>query len=322
MENFQPVSYEKKSVPQDVKIINFIILISIISYLCFSFGIALVQEILSTQLPWLKSVAVSAVVGELGMVLPAIIYLGYKKVNWSKQLRFHKIKISTVLLLIIFAYAIMPLMNFLSAVTMLFSKNIRADTLNQVTGNHSSITALVVIALIPGLLEEFLYRGVVYGIYEKNNERFGIILSGLLFGLVHMNVNQFVYAFVMGIMFALLVKATDSLFSSMIVHFVINGTSVVLQYASQKAGGLGNDTEAMAVYSDTTLLLMAAAVWGFIAMLTTVAAVLIYYAIARNEGKIQDIKAIWGKGKGTKLVTIPLIITMLICIAFMWQLSF
>lgn len=322
MEDFQTIPKEKKSVPQDVKTINVIILISLVSYLCFSFGIAVIQEMLGTQLPWLRSVAISAVVGELGMVLPAAVYLGYKKVNWRKQLRFHRIKISTVLLLIVFAYAIMPLMNFLSAVTMLFSKNLIANTINQVTENHSSFISLIVIALIPCLLEEFLYRGVVYKTYAEHNRIFGIILSGLLFGLVHMNVNQFVYAFAMGIIFALLIEATDSLLSSMIVHFMINGTTVVLQYIAQGMEGTVNEAETMVSYSDTTVLLMAATFWGFIAIITTIIAILIYYMIARNEGRLQNIKEMWGMGKGTKLVTIPLTMAMLICVVFIWQLSF
>lgn len=322
MEDFEISSDGKKVVPQEVKNVNIVILISLFSYLCFSFGIAVVQDMLGEKLPWLNSVAVSAVTGELGMIFPAVIYLCYKRVNWREQLRFHKMKISTILLVIVFAYTIMPLMNFLSAVTMLFSKNVIADTIDQVTGNHSSFVALIVIALIPCLLEEFLYRGFIYGSYTKNNRRFGILLSGLLFGLVHMNINQFVYAFAMGIIFAMLVEATDSLLSSMIVHFCINGTSVIMQYVTQGAVKSVNDTEALAAYSDTAIILMAVAVWGFIAIIATVIAILLFYAIAKNEGRVQNVKEIWTSKKGTKLVSMPLVITMIICLAFMWHLSF
>ena len=322
MENFEIVSKGRKILPQEVKNSNVVMLISLFSYLCFSLGIASLQETLGEQFSWLQSVAVSAVIGELGMILPAVVYLCCRKVNWKELLRVHKIKLSTVVLVVIFAYTIMPLMNFLSAVTMLFSKNVIADTIEQMAGSYSSGISLIVIALIPCLLEEFLYRGFMYGTYAKNNKRFGIFLSGLLFGLVHMNINQFAYAFVMGMIFAMLIEATESIWSSVIVHFCINGTSVIMQYITQGTAENVKDTEVLAAYTDKTIILMVAAVWAFIAIITTAIAILVYYVIAKNEGRVQNIKEIWTAKKGTKLTSLPLIITMIICVAFMWQISF
>lgn len=315
MEHFETDLEEKKVLPKEVKNSNAVVLISLFTYLCFSFGIAVLQELFGEKIPWLKSMAVNAISGEVGMILPAVIYLFIRKENWREQLGVHKIKISTFFLLIIFSYMIMPLMNVLSAVTMLFSKNVIGDTLQQMTGTYSSFSSLIIIALIPCLLEEFMYRGFVYGTYARYNKRFGIFLSGLLFGLVHMNINQFAYAFAMGMIFAMLIEATGSVWSPVIVHFCINGTSVMMQYAAQ--GAAGN-----AETADKTVLLMAVAVWMGIATITTAIAVLLYYAIAKNEGKVQNVKEIWSSKKGTKLVSLPLVFTIVICLAFMWQLSF
>lgn len=315
MEQFETDLEEKKVLPKEVKSGNAVVLLSLFTYLCFSFGIGVLQEQFGEKVPWLQSMAVSAISGEIGMILPAVIYLFRKKGNWKEQLGFHKIKISTFFLLILFAYMIMPLMNVLSAVTMLFSKNVIADTLQQMTGTYSSFRSLIIIALIPCLFEEFMYRGFVYGTYAKYNKRFGIFLSGLLFGLVHMNINQFAYAFAMGMIFAMLIEATGSIWSSVIVHFCINGTSVMMQYATQEAAG--NE-----VTADKTVLLMAIAVWAVIAAVTTVIAVLLYYAIAKNEGKVQNVKEIWSGKKGIKLVSMSLVFAIVICIAFMRLLSF
>ena len=48
------------------------------------------------------------------------------------------------------------------------------------------------------------------------------LMSGLLFGCFHLNINQALYAFVMGIVFAYMVEATGSLWSSVIAHFAVN----------------------------------------------------------------------------------------------------
>lgn len=322
MEKLQKRFNERKIVPANIKKINWIILISLISYLCCSFCMGLIKAVFGEQFEWLQSVALSAVVGEIGMILPAVVYLCYKKVNWKEELRLHKIKISTILLLIIFAYTIMPLMNFLSMITMLFSKNIIANTLNQLTSNNSSFVAFIVIAVIPCMLEEFLYRGVVYGNYAKENKKFGIFLSGLLFGLVHMNINQFAYAFIMGVLFAMLIEATNSIVSSMIVHLVINGTSVILQYVGRNIDVSMSGADTVSFYTDEKMLLLAAATWGGIAIFTTVASVLVYYTIAKNEGCIENVKEIFMKRKKERLVSMPLIATIIICVVFMWQLSF
>lgn len=55
-------------------------------------------------------------------------------------------------------------------------------------------------------------------------------MDGLIFGIIHMNPNQFVYAFAMGTLFAYVVYITNSIFASMICHFLFNGTSTSLAY--------------------------------------------------------------------------------------------
>lgn len=51
-----------------------------------------------------------------------------------------------------------------------------------------------------------------------------------MFGCMHMNLNQFIYAFALGVYLAFLVEATGSVFSSMLAHFTLNATSTVMSY--------------------------------------------------------------------------------------------
>ncbi|MBQ9699969.1 MAG: CPBP family intramembrane metalloprotease [Lachnospiraceae bacterium] len=103
-------------------------------------------------------------------------------------------------------------------------------TLTTIVNENSVIINLIIIALIPAIVEEFIFRGVIFNSYKKRNPFGAVLLSAFLFGLVHMNVNQFSYAFVIGVIFALLTYATGSIIPSIIAHFVINGNSVVMSH--------------------------------------------------------------------------------------------
>ena len=75
--------------------------------------------------------------------------------------------------------------------------------------------------------EELLCRGVCLHFGKKALGKFWYanILQALVFGVIHMNWVQGVYAFVIGIFLGLLVERYNSLLPSMLVHFVINFSS-------------------------------------------------------------------------------------------------
>lgn len=83
-------------------------------------------------------------------------------------------------------------------------------------------------ALITPLLEELLHRGVVFGRLRRRMGMWpAVIVSALVFAMLHFNVVQFVYAFLLGIVFALFVEKTDRLYPAVIAHIVANGIAVI-----------------------------------------------------------------------------------------------
>ena len=117
---------------------------------------------------------------------------------------------------------------------MSFAVNTTGTFILELTQSVSFLPALFLVAFLPCVLEESVYRGVFYNEYSKINPWKAALLSGFLFGLAHGNINQFTYAMVMGFLFALLNTATGSLLSSMLVHFWINASSVVMVYLYPK----------------------------------------------------------------------------------------
>ncbi len=83
-------------------------------------------------------------------------------------------------------------------------------------------------ALITPFLEELLHRGVVYGRLRRMMGMWSaVILSALIFAGLHFNIVQFIYAFLLGIVFALFVEKTGRLYPAVIAHVVANGIAVI-----------------------------------------------------------------------------------------------
>ena len=81
----------------------------------------------------------------------------------------------------------------------------------------------------PAITEEITIRGIVLSGYDNKNIYVACIASGLLFGIMHLDPQQFLYATVLGFILALVVRITNSIFASAIIHFIINGTSITMQ---------------------------------------------------------------------------------------------
>ncbi len=246
---------------------------------------------------------------------PMFIYLVTSRISPWKALRIKPLRLGTILLLVVFAYAITPLLSLLNAISMLFATNVINNTLMGIVTESPLLVAITAIALIPCILEESVYRGVFFNEYRKINPRKGILMSGLLFGLLHLNFNQFIYAFVMGIIFALLVEATDSLLASMIVHFTINADSILLsrfmpqQRLVEQAAMLGNRAEVLKMIGPLTIT----------ATFMTAAAVGILYLIAGMQERRETLKAMFIKGNktGETILTLPLLLGITICLIIM-----
>lgn len=94
----------------------------------------------------------------------------------------------------------------------------------------------ITIAVIPPIVEELLFRGMVLNSLRKYGDGFAIVASALLFGLYHGNFVQMVFAFLAGLVMALVVVRTGSLWTSILIHFVNNSISFPLRWFSDMQG--------------------------------------------------------------------------------------
>lgn len=101
------------------------------------------------------------------------------------------------------------------------------DVLVQMMDSPLGIISIVVAA---PLVEELLFRGAIQGHLMRKWEKpcLGIVVSSLIFGVVHANPAQIPFAFVVGMALGWMYYLTGSLVPGMLMHFVNNGSSVLL----------------------------------------------------------------------------------------------
>lgn len=88
--------------------------------------------------------------------------------------------------------------------------------------------ALFLMALLPAFGEELLVRGNLFSGLSTRNVWFGVLMSALMFSLMHANPVQTVHQFGLGIVLALVVALSGSLWAGVVVHFFNNFISITL----------------------------------------------------------------------------------------------
>ena len=185
----------------------------------------------------------SSAVSEALFLIPVLCYIALTGGLCLNDLQLQVPRISVLLLVMVFTWLMMALMTCLNLFSMLFARNYVASELLGLDGAALGKN-LFYIAIVPALAEEFMFRGIIYHGYRLAGAGKAILFSGLCFGLLHMNL--FCYAFVICMIFALLVEATGSLLSSMLAHFIINSNSVILMaFQNELEKSLGTAAEGL-----------------------------------------------------------------------------
>lgn len=277
----------------------------------------------------LKTSASQVLFSEIILVLPGAVYLIAGRQNVKEALRLNPIRLSSILWLFLFTVCVTPLMSLINGISMMFVENETIGTMQDITANGNIASSLILVALIPCIFEEIVYRGLFYREYSKVATVRGMVLSAFLFGIMHGNWNQFSYAFVMGIIFALVIEATDSILASMIMHFIINGTSIVMLHlysalirTSEEFAEL-NEAASELVTKDTLGSLIRS--YLPMAFVGSIFAFFIYCVLAAGEGRLEYVKKLFfvnkrkevSNGKSVRLITVPLLVGMIICVGIM-----
>ena len=308
------------------KRINRFIPVLFISYILLSILAGAVIGVMDINMPLWGSYLLSQAI----VLLPALIYVAIHKINIIACMPYRRLRISDGLLSLLFGYALVPTMLFVSNLTSLFSTNYVQDSVQELIA-YPFVVQLLIIAVLPACVEEFVFRGLIYHSYRKNGILGAAVLSGLVFGLMHLNINQLSYALLMGIVFALLVEVTGSMYSSMLAHFAANSYSIIMmQLVSMTSGGselLEQSAQAAESSMNSVPVIIAQLVMlGLVAAGFLGIAYLLFKKIAVRNGRWEYLKEQLHKGfkpqNGERFITPPLIATVAAALAYMLLINF
>ncbi|MGL5085056.1 MAG: lysostaphin resistance A-like protein [Clostridium sp.] len=161
-------------------------------------------------------------------LIPAIIYVVINKVSIKETFKLNKLYLKDMLVIVLLGFICQPIMTFFSLVTSFFFKNEIGAFMTEIVSTPY-IILLMLVAVLPSITEEVTIRGVILSGYDNKNKYKAALMTGLFFGMLHLDPQQFLYATVLGFILALVVRATKSIFAAVIIHFLINGTSITMQ---------------------------------------------------------------------------------------------
>ena len=158
--------------------------------------------------------------------------------------------------------------------------------------NPSVVIMYMTTALAPAFAEEFLFRGVIYGNLRPFGKTQAILISSVLFALMHQNIGQFFYTFVGGVAMALMYELTGNIWCSILYHMFNNELAVITEVLYY--GKFGDAVEPLLMLWDTIVLVL-----GSISILILI----FYYKRKASEAKSVTDPSVLG-GQGTENIAV------------------
>lgn len=143
--------------------------------------------------------------------------------------------------------------NLITSYIMAFSKTVFGYELKQngYDGPDSILSCIILVIstmIIPAICEEIALRCCALGVLKKFGKGFSVFAVSIVFGLMHGNAVQFIFAFVVGLILAYITIKTDNVIIAMIVHALNNGISVFTQILEFSVGEKISDTATVVIF--------------------------------------------------------------------------
>ena len=175
----------------------------------------------------LNNTLLFSLIANLFIYVPVIVYVLCARVDTKQVLRFNKIAIKHILLVIgitLTVYIIVHLVAILwTSLLAATGANLENDLISVLIENSPAWLIVLSIVVAAPIFEELSFRGAILSGYAAA-KRTGAacIVTGLMFGLFHANLPQLLPAGVLGFFLAYIVLKTGSIFAGLIFHALNN----------------------------------------------------------------------------------------------------
>lgn len=256
------------------------------------------------------------------LIMPVTIYFLITKENVKEVLRLNKPYLSEIGFCIIIGVLAQVVAIFCANLSsFIFPKN-EVEQVFDVLKKNSYISLISIIALTPAICEELVVRGVILHNYNNKNIWKACAMSGVIFGMLHLTGSQFLYATLLGMLLAYLVRVTNSIFTSMTVHFVFNGFNATLAYIISKFDVMSKALEEASSAKETlTLAKRVQALGGTFVLALVATSIIITILISiknkREKLRVNEFRVVEVEEKDN-MINIPFIILVIFYIFYMW----
>jgi uncharacterized protein len=179
------------------------------------------------------------IIPQLLMLIPIAIIFLWRKVSW-KELGFYKFKWEDLALgcgLLLFVYFFSIINN---VVMLMLGVITQAETIFEVLDQIDSLMIFAIATMfIAPVFEEIFFRGFLFkGFRQKYGWKVALLISAAIFSLFHGQVATLIPTFLLGSLFAYLYQRTESIFPSMILHFLFNSVGTCGLLMTYQFGGI------------------------------------------------------------------------------------
>lgn len=155
-----------------------------------------------------------------------LIYLMVRKMPAAEPAR-HKMSAGQFVLSAIMCFSLMYCSNLVGTIIttvigLIKGSPVETNTASQMAMNANMGLTFFFMVLCAPIAEEFVFRKLIVDRTLKYGQGVAIVTSGLMFGLFHGNLSQFVYAFALGMFFAFIYIRTGKLKVTIGLHMIIN----------------------------------------------------------------------------------------------------
>lgn len=202
---------------------------------------------------------------QMGMLASFFFVSERKKVNYAKanQINF-KINIWVLAIVVVIGivcmYGFTPLINWFDHVVEGWGYKTSMDNemiYSLINSPLKLIAGLLYIALLPAIVEELTFRGVITNGLKKQGIVTQIALSAVMFALMHQNLQQLIYQLFLGAIMAYIAVRCGSIIYTMILHFMNNAVILIVSYASKNATTIVDYSNAWNVISPFVFAILA-----------------------------------------------------------------
>ena len=157
-----------------------------------------------------------------------------------KAVRDKRIIVPAIVLALCFSFISDLATNYIQTFLGFLHLNSTSPDFTAPSGPFSFAVFFFQICILAPICEEFIFRGVILHNLKRFGNAFAVVVSAVLFSMVHGNLLQMPLAFIVGLLFGVIAIKTGSIWITILLHSIVNTESTIINLIATKSLNLAN----------------------------------------------------------------------------------